>query len=390
MKEDPGPSGRARRAVPLIAAAIAVIVVAGAFYIYSAGPSPTAAPTSPHIPVMSGPYTATYDFLTPLLGWALILDYGAFGTTPSTRFWVFKTTDGARKWQQQYEGAAEAGRSYLRFFDSDHGFAYAGRSYRTEDGGAHWETVQVPGSTPYVTFATPKLGWAAGFEDGSQRLYMTTDGGLTWMLLPSKQPAASVLQPILEIQSSAFRENGEACLGAGSFPDPTVYLTIDGGASWRTITTPLPSAAPSGPGYETSARLVPGGGVLVLVNDETSRLLGAFFSSDRGGTWREVTFPVAVKSSDDLSFVDATHWWLLQSGQLYKTTDAGITWTHVSPVGLPDGWNFQAARAIDEQHAWWSMVSSARSTLSALATTSDGGFHWTPVNVPQPPPGPQI
>ncbi len=390
MREDPGPSARARRAVPLIAAAIAVIVVAGVFYIHSVVPSPTAAPTSPHIPVMSGPYTPTYDFLTPSLGWALILDYGTFSTTLSTHFWVFKTTDGARHWQEQAAGQAEGGQTYLHFFDDQHGFAYAGFSYRTEDGGAHWQTVEVPGSTPYVTFATPTLGWAEDFEVGSERLYMTTDGGLTWTLLHSKQPGASVLQPIFEIQSSAFRESGEGWLGAGYLPDPIVYLTVDGGASWRTITIPFPSAVPSGPGYETSARLVPGGGVLVLVSDETARLLGAFFSSDRGGSWRQVTFPVAVKTSDDLSLVDTTHWWFLQNGQLYKTTNAGIAWTHVSPVGLPDGWRFEAARAIDAQHAWWSMISSAKSTLSALAVTADGGSHWTTVNVPQPPPGPPI
>jgi hypothetical protein len=389
MREDPGPSGRARRAVPLIAAAIAVVVVAGVFYI-STGPPPTAAPTSPHIPAMSGPYTATYDFLTPSLGWALILDYGHFSTTLSTHFWVFKTTDGARNWQRQYEGAAQGGRTYLVFFDSDHGFAYAGFSYRTEDGGAHWQTVEVPGSTPYVTFASSTLGWAEGFEVGSQRLYITTNGGLTWMLLPSKQPGASVLQPIDGTQSSAFRESGEGWLGAGYLPDPIVYLTVDAGASWHTITIPIPSAVPSALGYETRARLVPGGGVLVMVSDETARLLGAFLSSDRGGSWREVMFPVAVKTSDDLSLVDATDWWLFQTGQLYKTTNAGIEWTHVSPVGLPDGWSLQAARAIDAQHAWWSMISSARSTVSALAMTLDGGSHWTTVNVPQPPPGAPI
>jgi photosystem II stability/assembly factor-like uncharacterized protein len=386
MTEDPGSSGRARRAVPLIAASIAVIVVAGVFYIGSVVPSPTATPRPPHIPVMSGPYTATYDFLTPSLGWALVLDYGHFSTTLSTNFWVFKTTDGATNWQQQYKGSAQGGQTYLHFFDGQHGFAYAGFSYRTEDGGDHWQTVEVPGSTPYVTFASPTLGWAESSEVGSQRLYVTRDAGLTWTLLPSKRPAASVLQ----IQSSAFRESGEGWLGAGSFADPTVYQTVDGGASWRTITTPLPSAVASGPSYETSVKLVPGGGVLVLVSDETARLLGAFSSSDRGGSWREVAFPVAVKTPDVLSLVDATHWWLLQAGQLYKTTDAGITWVHASPVGLPDGWSLQAARAIDAQHAWWSMVSSASSTLSALAVTKDGGSHWITVNVPQPPPGEPI
>jgi photosystem II stability/assembly factor-like uncharacterized protein len=390
MREDHGPSGRARRAVPLIAAAIAVIVVAGVLYVRSVVPSPTAAPTSPHIPVMSGPYTATYDFLTPSLGWALILDYGTFSTTLSTHFWVFKTNDGARKWQQQYEGAARGGRTYLLFFDSEHGFAFAGVAYRTVDGGAHWETMQVPGSMAFVTFASPILGWAEEYEVGSQHLYATADGGMTWRRLPTDPPVAAVLEPVYEIQSSAFRAGGEGWLGAGYLSSPVVYLTLDGGASWREVAMPSTRTGAIGPGYLTSARIVPGSGVVVLVSDESAQVLGAFFSHDQGGSWRQIAFPIAVSTFDDLSFVDATNWWVLRSGHLWKTSDAGITWRQVSVLGLPDGWRYESARVIDARHAWWSMVSSARSTLSALAITADGGSHWATVNVPQPPPGPPI
>jgi photosystem II stability/assembly factor-like uncharacterized protein len=329
---------------------------------------------------MSGPYSATYDFVTPSLGWALVLEYSRF----STNYWIFKTTDGARHWQEQHAGQAEGGRTYIHFFDDLYGFAYAGVAYRTVDGGVHWQTVEVPGSIPYVTFASPTRGWAEGFEVGSHHLYTTADGGVTWTRLPTDLPGAAVLEPIFEIQSSAFRENGEGWLGAGYLESPVVYLTADGGASWRTIALPSPRTRPQGPGYLTSPRLLPSGGVLVLISDDSTHVLAAFFSSDRGGSWREVSFPIAVTTSDDLSFVDASHWWKLRSGQIYKTSDAGITWTPVSVSGLPNGWRYEAAHAFDAQHAWWAMVAFAKSTLSALAMTSDGGRHWRMVNPPQP------
>jgi hypothetical protein len=130
----------------LIAAALAVIVLAGVLYVRSVAPVPTGTVAPPSIPVISGTYSATYDFVTPSLGWALVLDYSTF----STNYWIVKTTDGAKHWQVQHAGHAEGGQTYLRFFDDRHGFAYAGISYRPEDGGAHWRTIEVPGSTPYV------------------------------------------------------------------------------------------------------------------------------------------------------------------------------------------------------------------------------------------------
>ena len=193
-----------------------------------------------------------------------------------------------------------------------------------------------------------------------------------------------MLGSVFEIQPFAFRESGEGWLGAGYLQSPIVYLTLDGGESWRTIAIPSsPTAAPS-PGYLTSARLVPGAGVLVLVSDESAHVLGGFLSPDQGRSWQDVRFPGAVTTSDNFSFVDASHWWLLRHRQVYKTSDAGSTWTLMAVAGLPDGWRYEAARAIDAQHAWWAMVSSARSTRSALAMTSDGGKHWAMVTPPQP------
>ena len=386
MSDDPGPDKRAQRAVLLIAAALTAIVLAGVLYLRAVGPASTGVPTPTAIPMMSGPYSATYDFITPSSGWALVLDYGKFSTTLSTRFWIFKTTDGARHWQQLYQGSAEGGQTYIHFFDEQHGLAYAGISYRTVDGGAHWQSIETPGPMPYITFASPTVGWAEDFDalSHSQRLYMTTDGGSTWKRLPTDLPGAAVLEPIFEIQSSAFRESGEGWLGAGYVPSPIVYVTVNAGGSWQMIPIPSPGAASSAAGYLTSARLVPGGAVLVLVSDDSAHVLGAFLSGNRGVSWRQVAFPTAVSTSDDLVLVDATNWWLLLSGHIWTTPNGGLNWMQVAPVDLPDGWRFEGARVLDKQHAWWSLVSSAKSTNSALAMTSDGGEHWKMVNVPQP------
>ena len=379
LNDEPERNKRAQRAVPLIAAAMAVTVVAGILYLRSVAP-PSNGLRAPGIPVMSGPYTVTYDFVTPLLGWALVLDYSSF----STNYWIFRTTDGASHWDVQHAGQAEGGRTYIHFFDDQHGYAYAGISYRTEDGGVHWQTIEgVPGATPYVSFASATRGWAVGFEAGSQHLYSTSDGGLTWMRQAAPLPTQAALEPISEIQGSAFRESGEGWLGAG-YPSPIVYLTLDGGASWREMEIPPSPGAPKGAGYLTSARLVPGGAVLVMVSDDSGRALGVFLTGNRGVSWRRVAFPISVSTFDDLAFVDATNWWVLRSGYIWTTPNAGLNWTQLAPAGLPDGWRYEGFRVIDPHHAWWSMVSSFKSTNSALAMTSDGGEHWVMVNPPQP------
>ena len=339
MSDEPEARYRARRAVAMIAAAAAAIVVVGVLYLRSV--SPTGAPSQPHIPVMSGPYSAAYDFVTPTSGWALVLDYGRFSTTLTTHFWIFRTNDGARHWLQQYEGQAQGGQTYIHFFDARHGFAYAGFSYRTDDGGVHWQAIQIPGPMGYITFASPTLGWAEDFEVGTQHLYMTEDGGATWTRMPTDLPGAAVLEPVYEIQSSAFRESGEGWLGAGYLPSPIVYLTLDGGNSWRQIAISSSLGAPKGAGYLTLARPVPGGAVLVLVSDDSAHVLTAFLSGNRGASWRQVAFPIGVTASDDLAFVDPTNWWILRSGQIWTTPNPGLNWMKLAPEGFPDGWQFE-------------------------------------------------
>ena len=88
------PSNRARRAVPLIAAALAVTVVAGLLYLRPSMPSPASPSTrpSPGPSILEPRYRVEYDFVTRSLGWALVVDQ----VTQPSRYWVFNTTDGAQ------------------------------------------------------------------------------------------------------------------------------------------------------------------------------------------------------------------------------------------------------------------------------------------------------
>src|SRR5690242_3738310 len=93
------PTGdRARRGTVVIAAAVATMLIAGFIYLRGAPPPAHPAAGSTTFPTLTGPYAATYDFLTPSLGWALVVDYSIL----NTQFWVFKTVDGASRWRQQF------------------------------------------------------------------------------------------------------------------------------------------------------------------------------------------------------------------------------------------------------------------------------------------------
>jgi len=377
----------------MIAAAVAAAVLVGLIYVRSAAPRATP-PTPSHVPVMSGPYTASYDFISPQVGWAIVVDYAVLGSCrspdlaecpSSSTFWIFNTTDGAKHWLRQYTGTGQGSEGFLHFFDAQHGLAELGASaYRTVDGGASWRLIKGPANgdynpAPQLTFASPNLGWAFAYDfvndsaSGRERLFSTTDGGATWTLLPGDVPSGADFA-----QRPAFRESGEGWLGGSFVSGPIAYHTSDGGASWRAVQITTQRGE-----YFTSVALIPGGDVLVVVEGGSSSP-SAFRSSDQGATWHELPQLPNAAGIQDLAFIDATHWWASRDGVIYRTADGGSTWREVVAGGFPKYWNFQTAGVIDAGHAWWAMTSAERSTQSGLAMTSDGGAHWRMVNPPQP------
>jgi photosystem II stability/assembly factor-like uncharacterized protein len=392
-------SPRARRAMPLIAGALATIVVVGLVYLHPTFPTShsllrvSPSPTPPLIPLR---YLASYDFLTASAGWSLVEE----GTTAAPRFWVFKTTDAARHWQRQFAGSAmstNAGPLTIQFFDRNNGLIALGGTdvvYRTGDGGAHWIQLTMPTFSFSQLFFSDKLhGWILGTvqsldqRTSEAKFYSTTDAGDHWVALP--QPPTFPLAGKGGFSELAFRGPGEGWMG-GFAQQSSAYSTVDGGVTWQAHKLPVTIVGKGGfaegspPLVETSVSLLPGAGVLAVAFDPNASPIG-LTSFDGGSTWRRIAPPPGSTSYSDFVFQDAFHWWAMRFGTLFKSSDAGQTWKQVS-LQL-DEWDY-VLQVIDARHAWAQLVVTfPRSTSvqgTGLSTTVDGGLHWNPVDVPRP------
>jgi photosystem II stability/assembly factor-like uncharacterized protein len=385
--DTPEPSRRARRAVPLMAGSLVAIVVAGLIYLHPAFlslPRPPAAPPLPSPTTIPAGYSHQYDFINATTGWALLV-----GTSPPTRFYVYRTTDGAKHWNMQLSADVNSGVGEIKFFDSKRGVIWIGspvRLYRTSDAGTHWDPVPLP---PYevnlVTFSDPSHGWLLASEPdpGVVRHFLaTTDGGSTWTELAWPKGAAWANNG--GAGHLQFRRPGEGWLAAAGASEPTVYSTVDGGASWEPHALPRPPGADVA--IESFVGLLPGVGVIAYTDYSLdygglATKSFAYTSFDDGTTWRLVT-PPADAPVWTLTFQDTSRWWVTYLGTAWESSDAGQSWQSV--YQQLDNWVVQP-QFVDVKHGWAELVTlTSVGPPNGLVMTSDGGLHWTQVNAPQP------
>jgi photosystem II stability/assembly factor-like uncharacterized protein len=337
--EEPALSRRSRRAVPVIAASLTVIVVASLLYLHpkigGPPPNPTITQSTPSPRLIHDRYWADFTFVTPTLGWALV------ESPTAPQYWIYRTTDGAKTWEQQLAtenndrsntyGFFDQSKSF-QFFDRTHGLAFVkGREvYATSDGGKHWTKVNLP---PYtidsLTFSDPNHAWLIGSTQTDSRNLVyhyeyTADGATKWTALPSPPLAKSGYGFVFT--GLKFRSPTEGWASGTDVDQPAVFSSKDGGVTWSQSTMAVRRESAQGKFSATSdITLLPGGGVLAAFRDS------AFTSLDGGNTWRPLGQAPGRTSYRDFAFQDATHWWAMQyDSTMYKTSDAGQTWKRVS------------------------------------------------------------
>jgi photosystem II stability/assembly factor-like uncharacterized protein len=380
-------SPRARRAILLILAA--VLVTAGTSVVYLKpsllSHSPPAKAVGPA--VLSSDYGAAYSFVSASLGWALVIETA--GTTP--RFSVFKTTDAAKHWKRQFVHQPTSLNFFhfpgmIQFFDPNYGVIAIGvpmEIYRTSDGGAHWALVRTPNyPTSYFVPADALHGWLLGWIGHPEQvpdMFSTSDGGDTWIALPNALAWASAWSAFRGNVNLFFRNPREGWFGA-STAEPVVYSSADGGVSWQPHTLPSnvdPNLCPTAAGVSTYVTLLPGHGVVAIL--EYCAHVEGYTSVDGGATWQ----PLASPPGWNFAYQDSSHWWTMQSGTLWKTSDSGRSWTLVSKQS--SDWDY-VLHVIDAKYAWAELFTNAPGLQggAGLAVTSDGGLHWSQVSAPQP------
>jgi photosystem II stability/assembly factor-like uncharacterized protein len=383
---------RPRRAIAIIAASLTLIVVASLVYLHpkievprnplAVLPTPTQTP-----PFLPDRYTADFAFVTPTLGWSLISEI--------RQFWIFRTTDEARTWEQQLTGPVDfvnpfqfsERRRPIQFFDRMRGLVHVTPNtvFATADGGRTWTRLNLPKySIESLTFSDSLNGWLLGSVQGQSprdvtyHLESTADGGDTWTALPSP-PLSKTFQGFI-LSGLQFRNSQEGWARATDPDQNAVYSTNDGGATWQPHLLPVTTQPVQGkPAYPVigTVTLLPGGGVLASTRD------AGFTSFDGGAKWRPIIPVPGTGNYRDFAFQDATHWWAMQfDSNLYKSSDAGQTWKRVS---------FQLDALVytigvtDAQHAWARLESQVPPRRGfGLALSSDGGVHWTYAKVPTP------
>lgn len=267
---------------------------------------------------------------------------------------------------------------------------------KTSDGGAHWSCVLRADQLELVGLDFVDAQNGAAISDGGV-LFTTTDGGATWkasnqvdLFTPKHSIAtpdtAAAQQVYEEIDGIAFsgEKNGWA-FGArqeskpGNKPNrlsvvtiPIVLRTTDGGATWKET-----KVADSFPDVTLKrAKFVDAQNGWITGGDIDEDEVGvAYRTTDGGTTWKDVT-PNNKQVPSDVSFLDATHGWLVgtiadESGEsgvseVFTTTDGGAAWKSIAKIPA----SIRGMQFVDAQTGW------AVGANGKIFRTTDGGVTW--------------
>src|SRR5207248_818013 len=163
-----------------------------------------------------------------------------------------------------------------------------------------------------------------------------------------------------------------------------LWLTLDGGKTWRTITPPNVSAAGDAVARVNQIEFVDKRDGWISASDIPGRApllrhLAIDRTTDGGRTWKSVIPPgCALCGGTQLSFLDARHGYALlgppPQSRLYETANGGETWRLIANppfVGAIEFLNRSTALAVTRS--------------GVLYRTTDGGSHWQKVQLRAPP-----
>jgi photosystem II stability/assembly factor-like uncharacterized protein len=228
-------------------------------------------------------------------------------------------------------------------------------------------------------------------------VWKSTDGGLSWRSMTDKvkdmSPSIGAIAVAPSDPNVIYAGTGEACIRGDIIGGNGVYKSIDAGKTWTLVglrdTHAIGRIAvhPKNPDIVYVAAL----GHPFGPNPER----GIYRSTDGGKTWSKVLFKDENSGGIDLSLdpsnpntIFASLWqarrspWGLDSGGpgsgLYRSTDGGTTWKHLTGHGLPDGILGRIGVAVAYSgNRVWALIEADK---GGLFRSDDGGDNWTLTN----------
>ena len=229
-------------------------------------------------------------------------------------------------------------------------------------------------------------------------VWKSTDGGLTWRPMTDKtkdmSPSIGAIAAAPSDPNVVYAATGEACIRGNIIAGNGVYKSIDAGKTWNysglkdTLAIGRIMVHPKNPDVVFVAAL----GHPFGPNPDR----GIFRTTDGGKNWTRVLFKDENTGGIDVVFDPANPnilfaglWqarrspWGMDSGGpgsgLYRSTDGGNTWKHLSGHGLPDGiiGRIGVAVAYGNSNRVWALIEADK---GGLFRSDDGGDTWTLAN----------
>jgi len=171
-------------------------------------------------------------------------------------------------------------------------------------------------------------------------VYKSTDGGKTWNNIGLRE-TRQISRIVVDTQNANIAYVAAFGHAYGPNPDRGVYKTEDGGAHWTKVLDRGPDV---------------GAASLAIALDNPKILFATMWNAHRP-PWSTYA-PIAGPGSG-----------------LYRSTDAGQTWTHLTGSGLSDGdWGRSGVTVSRDGQRVYALVESKK---SGLYRSDDGGNSWT-------------
>jgi photosystem II stability/assembly factor-like uncharacterized protein len=288
---------------------------------------------------------------------------------------VFKSITGGASWEPLPQFIPAAGLVYdLLIHPTDPLIMYAsaGRLYKTINGGQSWKPLNNEGGSTCVAMDPANPDRLLTGDYGS--VFLSIDGGATWDNITANLPD-------LPVKDVAFGVGQE--LWAGTAADPEtglglLYHSLNSGTSWHSVNLGQPADSEIQTIFlDPENQDIIYVGLMNIHNEPFNAADDVYLlkSTNGGRSWNPIHLPsmwsmitLICRVAGDIAL------YVADGGRLYQSIDGGQNWVEISPVGRNGD---LCDIAVDPRNI--DMLYLPRRANGVLKS-SDRGHTWTPIN----------